>query len=160
MSTYNVFDTEAEAIEAEAGYWKDGAKPAHKEYIRGQLQKINVTKCWAKPKQRLDGKWVFQKPISLASIEEFINGLSAAIFDTEAEAIEAEIVYWNEGIKLAHKDYIKGQPQQRSIIQCWVVPKQREDGKWIFEKPPADKLGGHGPYTEEEYDASWFKEVS
>ena len=47
---YLVYDTEAEAISAEAAITESKGFTG------------NVTSRWATPQQRLDGKWVFQSP--------------------------------------------------------------------------------------------------
>lgn len=60
---YRVFNTEAEAIAAEAqisaamGYTKPGINAA-----TGEVQPDVLTVRWAVPQQITDGRWVFQSP--------------------------------------------------------------------------------------------------
>ena len=60
---YLVFQTEQEALEAEAaissamGFAKPGINAA-----TGQLDNTAITERWAIPQQIQDGRWVFQSP--------------------------------------------------------------------------------------------------
>lgn len=101
---YYVFDTEAEAITAEntvvtniktwvQTYSPDAIGPDGNS-LKGRNAKTNelvnnYTTTWAIPAQRLDGKWVFQKPTQPAlgpiPLVSVINGITA----TEAEYDES-----------------------------------------------------------------------
>ena len=93
---FYVFNTEAEAIAAENTIvtniktWvqtyspdaigPDGNSLKGRNAKTGELVEVYTTK-WAIPKERLDGKWVFEKPTQSAlgpvSLDSVINGISA-----------------------------------------------------------------------------------
>ena len=93
---YYVFDTETEAIAAEntvvtniktwvqtyspAAIGPDGNSLRGRNAKTGELVDVYTIK-WAIPRERLDGKWVFEKPTQSAlgpvPLESVINGISA-----------------------------------------------------------------------------------
>ena len=104
------------------------------------------------------------------------------VFDTEAEAITAEdtivtnIKTWVEtyspdaigpdGNSLKGRNAKTGELVNNYTTK-WAMPKERLDGKWIFQKPTQTALGPiplasviNGiTATEEEYNKSWFPEL-
>ena len=104
------------------------------------------------------------------------------VFDTEAEAITAEdtivtnIKTWVEtyspdaigpdGNSLKGRNAKTGELVNNYTTK-WAMPKERLDGKWIFQKPTQTALGPiplasviNGiTATEEEYNKYWFPEL-
>ena len=104
------------------------------------------------------------------------------VFDTEAEAIVAEntivtnIKTWvqtyspdaigPDGNSLKGRNAKTGELVNNYTTK-WAMPKERLDGKWIFQKPTQTALGPiplasviNGiTATEEEYNKSWFPEL-
>lgn len=56
MNLYNIFDTQEEAIEAEALDYQ-----ALRNHFALNPEYLSHTLRWAVPIQRLDGKWVYQQ---------------------------------------------------------------------------------------------------
>lgn len=104
------------------------------------------------------------------------------VFDTEAEAIVAEntivtnIKTWvqtyspdaigPDGNSLKGRNAKTGELVNNYTTK-WAIPKERLDGKWVFEKPTQSALGPvplpsviNGiTATEEEYNESWLPEL-
>jgi len=103
------------------------------------------------------------------------------VFDTEAEAIDTEnIIVAN--IKIWVQTYLPDAiaPDGNSLrgrnaktgelvnnyTTKWAIPKERLDGKWVFEKPtqnalgpvPLDSVINGVSATEEEFQTDWFPE--
>lgn len=100
------------------------------------------------------------------------------VFETEAEAIAAEntivtnIKTWVETYSpsvVVNGEAIKGRrPSTGEIVSAttnkWADPKQRLDGKWIFQKPqdynvtpiPLSSVVANVIANEEEYSRGWF----
>ena len=103
------------------------------------------------------------------------------VFETEAEAIAAEntivtnIKTWvqtyspdaigPDGNSLKGRNAKTGELVDNYTTR-WAIPKERLDGKWVFEKPTQNALGpvplasviNGTTATEEEYNESWFPE--
>lgn len=101
------------------------------------------------------------------------------VFDTEAEAIAAEntivtnIKTWvqtyspdaiaPDGNSLKGRNAKTGELVDNYTTK-WAIPKERLDGKWVFQKPTQNALGPiplaaviNGiSTTEENYSRSWF----
>ena len=102
------------------------------------------------------------------------------VFDTEAEAITAEntivtnIKTWVETYSpsvVVNGEAIKGRrPKTGEITNAttnkWADPKQRLDGKWVFQKPtdsnvtpiPLSSVIANVTANEEEFSSDWFPE--
>lgn len=103
------------------------------------------------------------------------------VFDTENEAIAAEnlivnnIKSWVEtytpSVINDSGDAIIGRRPQTGEVASgqtsrWAIPKERLDGKWVFQKPTAIHLGPIPLSTvisgvtavEQAYEDSWFPE--
>ena len=101
------------------------------------------------------------------------------VFDTEAEAIVAEntivtnIKTWAQtyspdaigpdGNSLRGRNAKTGELVDNYTIK-WAIPRERVDGKWVFEKPTQNALGPIPiaavietlSLNEENYQESWF----
>lgn len=91
------------------------------------------------------------------------------IFNTEQEAINAENFISNiAGFPIVCNNAKTGLPEpNKQKVERWAVPRQRLDGKWCFQRVPADEINKvpqqvidqfqtDHPHTIEEYSENWF----
>jgi len=91
------------------------------------------------------------------------------VFNTEQEAIEAEAYISAVGNYPRTGNNAKtGTPEpDKQKAERWAIPKQRQDGKWIFQRIPEairaqypqavkDAFNATYPHVVEELTAEWF----
>lgn len=103
------------------------------------------------------------------------------VFDSEQSAIAADAMIGNnvrawvlqnapnalsdDGERLRGRNAATGELVD-VFTERWAVPRQRQDGRWVFQKPTQDKTAPvpvqvflSGINTEElEYDPAWFSQ--
>jgi len=94
------------------------------------------------------------------------------VFENEQTALAAEAtICIIAGAPLIGYNALTGEPEPaKQKTERWAIPKQRLDGKWVFEKVPSEKLEEYSqeiidsfnsnyPNTLEEYSSDWFPAV-
>ena len=91
------------------------------------------------------------------------------VFNTEQEAIEAEAYISAVGnYPRTGQNAKTGTPEPgKQKAERWAIPKQRQDGKWIFQRIPEairnqypesvrNNFINNYPHAVEEYSEDWF----
>ena len=79
------------------------------------------------------------------------------VFDTEATAIAAEAwISAAGGLPRTGKNAKTGQENPTACKTVrWAIPKQRLDGKWIFERVPKSERDKFPPIKKNEFDSNF-----